>query len=346
MTHRGSLGVTVSGAGTNTARSGTQTGTSTNGSNGTSSSTTNTNTVSNGSHTGTGTGTSTDGNGGGTDNNNAIDYNLYRRNIAAQFPLPADQDPLQFNAWSAAAVKTCDVRANRPDGDICAYDFCGLAKENLSDAVYNTVRAIVDFLKFKQLYPTSNCRNADVITTLKNLKGLDLSSKNISDISPLYQMVGLEKLILDHNSIQDLIFLSRKPALKVLSVTFNRLLSLRGLDSDMALEEVYVTNNQIQQVNELATLPNLKTVDITNNQVKSVVVLTTRSNRIRLACAGNPGIITEVKASSIGTSTQSGSCFHGPTGFADFMNSSGSNLDCIWGGVQFIAYTISTTPLY
>lgn len=309
----------------------------------------------NSTKTGTGTagtsGSTGQGSSGGDSGSSGVDNgsgdsNLYNRNIAKDFPLPADQDPLTLNIWANAAAKDCNIRANRPAGDICGYDFCGLAKESLSDEVYTTVKAIVDFLKAKQLYPTSNCRNSDVVATLKTLKGLDLSSKNISDISPLYQMVSLEKLILDHNSIQDMIYLSRMPALKVLSVTFNKLLSLRGLDSDLALEEVYVTNNQIQQVTELADLPKLTTVDISNNQVQSVVVLITRSNRIKLACAGNPGIITSVKAATISTSTQSGSCFHTPTGFADYMSSASQNLDCIWGGVQFIAYTISTTPLY
>lgn len=206
----------------------------------------------------------------------------------------------------------CSVHINRQPGDPCGYDFCGSDADNsfLNPATYTTVKALVSYLKAQGQFPNP-CTNLGVIQALGSLQTLDLSHQNISDITPLTDMINLTQLNLDFNQISDLSALSNMKDLQTLHLNNNVIINLNPLTNDTALVSLYLANNLIQTIAPLVPLKNLITLDIANNNVASILPLTNRSIGINIT--GNPGIITEAKSVQ-----------------AVFLQESSCNLGCAW----------------
>jgi internalin A len=94
---------------------------------------------------------------------------------------------------------------------------------------------------------------------------LDLSEREITDITPLKYFTGLRTLTLDSNQITDITALS---ALK-------------------NLEELYLNGNQIKDISSLTNLINLKKVHLDNNLITDVSPLGKLAGLEELSLAGN-----------------------------------------------------------
>lgn len=129
-------------------------------------------------------------------------------------------------------------------------------------------------------YDTKRLTNEDIVGLkyMTNLKELDLSNNEISDISVLENLTTLEVLNLENNTwwgsydsvVIDITPIGNLVNLKELNISRNDLSSLHSLSSLNKLEVLDISNNKIIVVNELNGLNNLKKLDVSENPIETI----------------------------------------------------------------------------
>ncbi|PGO95557.1 internalin [Bacillus cereus] len=131
----------------------------------------------------------------------------------------------------------------------------------------------------------SNVTDISVISGLRHLKYLDLSSNPIESIQPVSKLENLDMLFLRDNKIADLTPLSQMKKIKILDLIGNNIKDLTPLFTVLSLEEVYLANNQISNLSGIEKLKNVKLLWIGNNKISDVEPISKMSNLIELEIA-------------------------------------------------------------
>ncbi|MBT2576554.1 leucine-rich repeat domain-containing protein [Bacillus sp. ISL-8] len=131
----------------------------------------------------------------------------------------------------------------------------------------------------------SNVTDISVISGLRHLKYLDLSSNLIESIQPVSKLENLDMLFLRDNKIADLTPLSQMKKIKILDLIGNNIKDLTPLFTVLSLEEVYLANNQISNLSGIEKLKNVKLLWIGNNKISDVEPISKMSNLIELEIA-------------------------------------------------------------
>jgi hypothetical protein len=110
---------------------------------------------------------------------------------------------------------------------------------------------------------------------LRDVTHLDLSSNNITDISPLKSLTGLTELNLKGNTINNITPLSSLTNLTTLNLTSNTINNITPLNSLTNLTTLNLSNNRnITDYSPLKSLRKLKELDIReNNGVSQLVTI-------------------------------------------------------------------------
>ncbi|MEK5192450.1 leucine-rich repeat domain-containing protein [Bacillus sp. FSL M7-0884] len=131
----------------------------------------------------------------------------------------------------------------------------------------------------------SNVTDISIISGLRHLKYLDLSSNPIESIQPVSKLENLDMLFLRDNKIADLTPLSQMKKIKILDLIGNNIKDLTPLFTVLSLEEVYLANNQISNLSGIEKLKNVKLLWIGNNKISDVEPISKMSNLIELEIA-------------------------------------------------------------
>ncbi|MGG1824896.1 leucine-rich repeat domain-containing protein [Bacillus mycoides] len=131
----------------------------------------------------------------------------------------------------------------------------------------------------------SNVTDISVISGLRHLKYLDLSSSPIESIQPVSKLENLDMLFLRDNKIADLTPLSQMKKIKILDLIGNNIKDLTPLFTVLSLEEVYLANNQISNLSGIEKLKNVNLLWIGNNKISDVEPISKMSNLIELEIA-------------------------------------------------------------
>ncbi|MBJ7961221.1 leucine-rich repeat domain-containing protein [Bacillus cereus group sp. N28] len=131
----------------------------------------------------------------------------------------------------------------------------------------------------------SNVTDISVISGLRHLKYLDLSSNPIESIQPVSKLENLDMLFLRDNKIADLTPLSQMKKIKILDLIGNNIKDLTPLFTVLSLEEVYLANNQISNLSGIEKLKNVNLLWIGNNKISDVEPISKMSNLIELEIA-------------------------------------------------------------
>ncbi|QWG99211.1 LPXTG cell wall anchor domain-containing protein [Bacillus mycoides] len=131
----------------------------------------------------------------------------------------------------------------------------------------------------------SNITDISVISGLRHLKYLDLSSNPIESIQPVSKLENLDMLFLRDNKIADLTPLSQMKKIKILDLIGNNIKDLTPLFTVLSLEEVYLANNQISNLSGIEKLKNVNLLWIGNNKISDVEPISKMSNLIELEIA-------------------------------------------------------------
>ena len=103
---------------------------------------------------------------------------------------------------------------------------------------------------------------------------LDLSSRNLTDLSALAGRTGLRELDLRHNALTDLGPLAGLAGLRVLHLDGNRITDLAPLAGLAGLERLSLAANRIADLRPLAALAGLERLDLAGNRVADLAPLT------------------------------------------------------------------------
>ena len=123
---------------------------------------------------------------------------------------------------------------------------------------------------------TNNC---DVATSkLKNMIGLDLRSKQISDVRPIASLYTLRELFLSKNQISDVKSLAILTKLETLHLASNQISEVKSLAALTKLETIILDGNKISDVTPLANLTELIVLGLNRNQISDVTPLANLTN--------------------------------------------------------------------
>ena len=110
---------------------------------------------------------------------------------------------------------------------------------------------------------------AFTVSSLINIKELNLSYNYLTDVIDLSQLISLERLHLSHNMISSLLPIHRLRRLKYLSVSHNQLTSAEGLDGLPHLAELNLAANRLCEMDEvipiLKSMPALEMLQLSGN---------------------------------------------------------------------------------
>ena len=125
------------------------------------------------------------------------------------------------------------------------------------------------------------------LSELVNLDILNLGINNITDISLLSELVNLKQLYLGNNKIYDISPLSGLVYLGILDLNFNNITDISPLSTLVKLEELRLWGNQITDISPLSGLVNLQGLFLVDNQITDISPLSNLTNLTWLELSGN-----------------------------------------------------------
>ncbi|MEG3840661.1 leucine-rich repeat domain-containing protein [Microcoleus sp. herbarium14] len=166
-----------------------------------------------------------------------------------------------------------EPQANQPINFSSFADWCK-HKDSLSESARHTVEMLL------KKAGTSDCNQAHKV--LSNLTKLNLSTNQITDITPLSRLTNLTELHLYNNQISDLTGLSALINLTELELQFNQITDITGLSALTNLTELSLSNNQITDISSLSALTNLTKIGTRGNQISDITSLSALINLTEL----------------------------------------------------------------
>ena len=133
-------------------------------------------------------------------------------------------------------------------------------------------------------------RNLTDVTALAGLTGLrelDLRNNAVEDLWPLAGLTGLKVLYLSGNRIEDLTPLAGLTRLKVLDLAGNRIGELWPLAGLTALERLNLADNAVEDLTPLAGLIGLRVLLLDRNRITDVLALSPLAGLANLGLSGN-----------------------------------------------------------
>jgi internalin A len=158
-------------------------------------------------------------------------------------------------------------------------DWC-LHKKSLSPEARHTVEMLLD-----EAY-TSNSQEANEI--LLDTNDMDLSNKEISDITPIKYLTNLTWLNLSGNQVSDLTPIKYLTNLTWLNLSDNQVSDLTPLQSLTNLDTLYLDNNLISKITPLQSLTHLTDLRLTDNQISNLTSLNYLNNLENLELSLTP----------------------------------------------------------
>lgn len=126
-----------------------------------------------------------------------------------------------------------------------------------------------------------NLANTDIVPLrhMTNLEVLSLGGNQISDLTPLSNLVSLTELSLHDNvRISDLTPLSNLTKLTILNLYFNQISNLTPLSGLANLEQLVLNGNQIIDLKPLSVLAKLESLSLSENRISDLSPLSGLTN--------------------------------------------------------------------
>ncbi len=125
------------------------------------------------------------------------------------------------------------------------------------------------------------------IDGIANLKALDLSSNEITDISSMNNLTNIESLRLDNNQIEDVSCLSGCREMKNLYLNENKISDISFIAGLSNITNLGLSNNNIEDISSIAYLKNLYFFEISNNNVTNLDSIRNLRNIKNVNFSGN-----------------------------------------------------------
>ena len=193
--------------------------------------------------------------------------------------------------------------ANIPDANLRA-----AIKTNLGKASDEPITSFEMAFVSKLEAPNANISDLTGLELATNMTWLHLgymvgiarNSNNISDFSPLSNLIRLRTLDLADTGISDITLLSNLTSLELLNLGSNDISDVSVLSNLTNLERLYLSNNDISDVSALSNLTSLDRLGLYNNNISDVSTLSSLTSLRLLNLSRND--ISDVSALSSWTS--------------------------------------------
>jgi internalin A len=222
----------------------------------------------------------------------------------------ADGDKLSYSwsdglGWSATGPNVAYTVKNAAVKSITLT--CAVADGHPGGTASGTVTLVIGGLSLTGLFPDANlaaCVAAAFPTatiTSQVVGKLDCSSKNISNLTGIGNLTGVNFLALSGNQIANLAPLAGLTT-PYLDLAFNKISSLTGIETLKGLITLNLFGNMVADVTPLASLTAAQVLDLGSNQILDVTPLTTLPALTMLAVDGNK--ITDAQVVQLSTITK------------------------------------------
>ncbi len=117
-----------------------------------------------------------------------------------------------------------------------------------------------------------NCglSNVSALSTLTELKVLNLDDNSINDLAGLSTCSSLEELHICRNAVTSLVPLSSLGSLKILDVSLNSLETIAPITKCTSLSDLNVSDNKLTDLKDIGSLKNLTSLNASKNAIESV----------------------------------------------------------------------------
>lgn len=123
---------------------------------------------------------------------------------------------------------------------------------------------LLEELQVRRCY---DLHNIDALKACKNLRTLDVSDTEVTDLSPIKDLVNLQDLNISKTKINSLEFIKNLKNLRTLKCGKTNLTDLNGIEELQNLETLQVEDTQIVSLALLENIVSLSTLSIANTQV-------------------------------------------------------------------------------
>ena len=132
-----------------------------------------------------------------------------------------------------------------------------------------------------------NLTDLSALAGLSGVRELDLRDNAIADLSPLSGLSGLQVLDLSGNRIEELWPLAGLPALRRLNLSGNRIADIGMLSGLGGLQVLDLSGNRIEELWPLAGLPALRRLNLSGNRIADIGMLSGLGGLQVLDLSGN-----------------------------------------------------------
>jgi len=129
------------------------------------------------------------------------------------------------------------------------------------------------------------------LRNLLNLKQLELSGGNITDITPLENLTELILLDVNYNNLTAISPVSKMKKLIRLHIRLNKINDISGIKNLENLDYLDAADNEIKDISELEYLPNIHLIGLSGNNIEDISPLVNNANigtGVHLYLTGNP----------------------------------------------------------
>lgn len=134
---------------------------------------------------------------------------------------------------------------------------------------------------------SQNISDISPLASLTNLRNLQIYNNQISDISPLRNLTELTHLQLGYNPIADITPLSELVNLQFLSLIRTKLTDISALKGLTELRELRLAENKISNIQPLAGLTNLNRLDLSHNEISDITPVQNLTDLLELDISFN-----------------------------------------------------------
>ena len=114
---------------------------------------------------------------------------------------------------------------------------------------------------------STNVTDVSPLTELTNLQTLDLSNAKVTDVSPLAKLKNLQTLNLQNTKVTDISSLTGLKSLQTLFLSYTNVIDVTPLTEFTNLQTLDLSNTRVVDVKPLAELKNLKKLELRNKYI-------------------------------------------------------------------------------
>jgi internalin A len=169
---------------------------------------------------------------------------------------------------------------DKQEGEIYKSDLSKIIELSADGEGITDLSGIEDCINLKelQLGESLSCNDITDISPLSNLihlQRLDLSCNDITDISPLSNLSNLKDLTLRDNDIADVSVLSNLTEIENLNISNNSITEIGKLQNVSILD---LSHNQIVDITNLSSLKKVEILRLNDNRIKEITSLSNLSS--------------------------------------------------------------------